>query len=235
MGEVSLEEFLRPVSAALGHASVPTELRAPDSRKGLGLEAFGRLSRSQLADRFEEQAAGLGVRVARATARTAGTAVATMARGLGAKRAVFANDPRVEKFGLLSALALAGVMARRWDASDPRGSVAACEQADLGVTFPLAGIAYSGTVAEACDERCGRAVSLLPAVHVAVLSVSALVPRSHTLLAALDQRRREAGPGALPSSVVLVSGPSNTADIELVRVVGVHGPMRMGVVLVEDA
>jgi L-lactate utilization protein LutC len=40
---------------------------------------------------------------------------------------------------------------------------------------------------------------------------------------------------ALPRTINLVSGPSRTADIEQVVQLGVHGPRRVHVVLVEEA
>ena len=41
--------------------------------------------------------------------------------------------------------------------------------------------------------------------------------------------------GAMPRNVMLVTGPSRSADIEQTLELGAHGPRRLHVVLVEDA
>ena len=79
--------------------------------------------------------------------------------------------------------------------------------------------------------QCGRSVSLLPLVHIAVVEASTVVPTMLDAMQDLEKRSGEHGKD-LPSQVCLVSGPSVTSDIELVRVEGVHGPMFVHYVLV---
>ena len=71
--------------------------------------------------------------------------------------------------------------------------------------------------------------SLLPDTHIA------LVPRSRILRSmedAFDLLRKERG--ALPRQVAYVSGPSRTADIEMTLVLGIHGPYRVHVILLDE-
>jgi L-lactate dehydrogenase complex protein LldG len=69
-------------------------------------------------------------------------------------------------------------------------------------------------------------VSLLPPAHLAV------VPRGR-LLTGLDELFSIVpDPGSVASSMVLITGPSRTADIEQILVRGVHGPGQITVVIV---
>ena len=92
-----------------------------------------------------------------------------------------------------------------------RRIVAGCE---LGVTGADAALPETGTLLLRSAPDRPRVVSLLPRVHLAILTPAALRPDLHQAFAEAK--------GAGYS--VLVTGPSRTADIELTLTLGVHGP-----------
>jgi len=113
---------------------------------------------------------------------------------------------------------------------DVSGRAAALQrlaEVPVGLTGAQAGLADTGSLVLVHGPRRPRFASLLPPAHVAVLRVSRLWPDLPTYLAS--------GPALSDTSnVVFVTGPSRTADIELIPVFGVHGPKRLDVVLVSD-
>ena len=73
-----------------------------------------------------------------------------------------------------------------------------------------------------------RLISLLPPVHIAVFSRSRILANLKELLSVVPN------PAEQTSSMVLITGPSRTADIEQILVRGVHGPGEIYAVIVED-
>ena len=73
-----------------------------------------------------------------------------------------------------------------------------------------------------------RLMSLAPAVHIAVLEASKI----HDSLASAMRTERWAE--RMPTNALLISGPSKTADIELVLTFGVHGPKELIVLVLND-
>jgi L-lactate dehydrogenase complex protein LldG len=69
--------------------------------------------------------------------------------------------------------------------------------------------------------------SLLPPAHLAIVPVGRLVAGLEDAMAALTELVDRS------SAPVLVTGPSNSSDIEMITVHGVHGPRVLRVLLVE--
>jgi L-lactate dehydrogenase complex protein LldG len=104
--------------------------------------------------------------------------------------------------------------------------IAEIEAAQGVVTSAFCGIADSGTIALHHSQAEGRRVlSLLPDWHLCILKASQVV---ETLP---EYFSRCAKPAALAT---YISGPSATADIEMTRIKGVHGPRFLHVILVRD-
>ena len=99
-------------------------------------------------------------------------------------------------------------------------------QAGLGVTSAVAGIAATGSLVLDSRRMGSRSACLLPPVHLCVVGVNNLLQTPG------DALRGVASAGdALPSSLVLVTGPSRTGDIEQLITMGAHGPTALHVVL----
>ncbi|MFB7634587.1 lactate utilization protein C [Streptomyces sp. NPDC056149] len=94
---------------------------------------------------------------------------------------------------------------------------------DAVVTTCAAAIAESGTlVLDGGPGQGRRAPTLLPDLHVCVVRESQVHSAMPEAIGRLDASR----------PLTWISGPSATADIEMIRVQGVHGPRRLTVLLV---
>ncbi len=119
------------------------------------------------------------------------------------------------------------------------------ERCEGVLTACFCAVADSGTIVLHHSSAEGRRViTLLPDWHLCILRASQIV---ETLPEYFDRCTTEiqgsgvraqgsGGQGAekLPALVTWISGPSATADIEMTRIKGVHGPRFLNVIVVKD-
>ena len=99
----------------------------------------------------------------------------------------------------------------------------------LSVQHAFAAIAETGTLMLPSGAERPTTLNLLADTEIVVLRASRTVGAYEE---AWDLLRAELG--AMPRNVMLVTGPSRSADIEQTLELGAHGPRRLHVVLVED-
>jgi len=100
------------------------------------------------------------------------------------------------------------------------------EHCDGVVTAAFAAIADSGTIVLHHSDREGRRIlTLLPDWYLCILRVGQIV---ETLPEYFDRCSQP------PALATYISGPSATADIEMTRIKGVHGPRFLNVIVVHD-
>ncbi|MFZ5652017.1 MAG: LutC/YkgG family protein [Bacillota bacterium] len=102
------------------------------------------------------------------------------------------------------------------------------EDADIGLSEMLAAVAETGSLAGDCTSLGSRLVSTLPPVHVA------LVPAGNIAATPGDAIKMICAGGRPPGYLSFITGPSRTADIERVLTIGVHGPEKLYVILVDE-
>jgi L-lactate dehydrogenase complex protein LldG len=105
-------------------------------------------------------------------------------------------------------------------------SAAEIEECEGVVTGASCGVADSGTIVLHHSVREGRRVaSLLPDWHLCILYASQVVETLPEYFAGCKEA---------PILATYISGPSATADIEMTRIKGVHGPRFLNVIVVRD-
>ncbi len=153
-------------------------------------------------------------------AASAEEARASAGRLLAGRRAVASNVPLLAELGLT---ALEGVQSGFSTALELRQAL---ERADVGMTGADYALADTGSLVLLSSAFEPRLISLLPPIHLAVVSRDRLLTNLDELVKVLPD------PAALTSALVIITGPSRTADIEQILVRGVHGPREVHVLLV---
>lgn len=192
-----------------------------------GYRRNGSRSGTEILDLFEERVSDYRATVARCTASELSQKVASALGERGVRRLVVPTDLP----GSWLEHASQGGLEVLWDGKEmggllSKGTIASCQGVLTGCAL---GIAETGTIVLDTGTAQGRrALTLLPDYHLCVVlggQVVETVPEGVTKLGARVKATRR--------PLTLISGPSATSDIELVRVEGVHGPRTLEVLLVE--
>jgi L-lactate dehydrogenase complex protein LldG len=201
-------EVMGRIRSALGAApppvEVPRDYRRPGARYGF-----------DAVERFCERVADYDATVHRIGPAEIDATLARVCRERGARRVVVAPGAPWSPEGVELVADDPPLEPRALDALD--GVISGCALA----------VAETGSIVLDGDAASGRrAITLVPDLHLCVVRAGQVVPGVPDAIAALRPAAEQGRP------ITFVSGPSATADIELSRVQGVHGPRTLDVLVV---
>ena len=153
-------------------------------------------------------------------ATTTAEACTLVAAAIEGKTALASNAPMLAECGIT---ALAGV---ETGITDRQQLQERCAAVQVGITSADYALADTGSLVILSTAHEARLISLLPPEHIAVVPVERLLAGLDELFAVLPN------PAEQTSSMVLITGPSRTADIEQILVRGAQGPGQVLAILV---
>jgi L-lactate dehydrogenase complex protein LldG len=138
-------------------------------------------------------------------------------------RVVMAPHPELQALPWTDKPLLA-VEARRAEATDA-----------VSVQHGYAAIAETGTLMLPSDPARPTTLNLLAETEIVVLRTSRVVGAYEEAWDTLRRERTDpVSGGFMPRNVMLVTGPSRSADIEQTLELGAHGPRRLHIILLDD-
>ncbi len=101
----------------------------------------------------------------------------------------------------------------------------------VSVSHAYGGVAETGTPILISGPDNPTTLNFLPDTHIVVIDAKDVAGDYETVLGRL---RETFGAGRMPRAVNMITGPSRSADIEQILILGAHGPRRLHVMVVGD-
>ncbi|WP_110111638.1 lactate utilization protein C [Bacillus sp. CGMCC 1.16541] len=230
------ERFLTNISKRLGRERRTEGVTRPEWKHQPQHDVYKGYSLDQLKEQLQDQCTRIHTDYVETTSVNLVSTLKKVVDVYGGGPIVTWDDPRFAEFGLSHLLGEEwpneNVEVHVWDKEKGQENIVKSEKANVGITFSDMTLAESGTVVLFSGNGKGRSVSLLPATYIAIIPKSTLVPRI-TQAATHIHEEIQAG-HEVASCVNFITGPSNSADIEMNLVVGVHGPIKATYIIVDD-
>lgn len=104
----------------------------------------------------------------------------------------------------------------------------------VGVSRAFGGVAETGTLVMLSAPDNPTTVNFLPPTHVAVIAAADIAGDYEDVWARVRAAASGGDKTFMPRAVNWITGPSRTADIEQMLLLGAHGPQRLHIVIVDD-
>lgn len=229
------EIFLKKIAARLGKDEVSKKIEKPQWKYAPQKRVLKGASQSQLIEVLKNQCKLIHTDLIETSLANLPQTLEERVSDYGGESIVTWRDNRLKEWGVtskLDELHKQGVAYYEWNHEAEAENIALAEKANIGLTISEITLAESGTVVLFSDKHKGRTVSFLPEKSIILVPRSSIVPRMTQAADYIREKIKESG--VIPSCINFITGPSNSADIEMNLVVGVHGPINATYMIISD-
>lgn len=230
------EAFLSHIANRLGRER-KANVTPPKWKYNPQEEVYKGASSDELLELFKKHGTGINSEVFVTNKNKAAEVVHERIKELGGGPIVTWKDSRYEDSFALGKLFKEqlpqdNIKVFEWNPDLGRENIEKANEANIGITISEITLAESGTVVVFSGKDKGRTVNFLPEYSIILIPKSSIVPRMTQ--AAKILREKVQNGEVLPSCINYITGPSKSSDIEMKLVVGVHGPVKVNFIVVED-
>lgn len=225
------DAFLEKIANRLGRTQIKNELQRPNWNYHPQDRVLNGASPDELLEVLKAQCVHIHTDLIETNKAELPATVQKIVSSYGGGPIVTWKDSRFVEYGVSPQL-YEHWEVHEWNYSKREENIKLAETANIGITISDITLAESGTVVLFSSKDKGRTVSFLPLHSVIIVPKSSLVPRM-TQAARIIREKTQNGEH-LASCINFITGPSNSADIEMNLVVGVHGPIKAAYIVVED-
>lgn len=232
------DAFLEKISTSLNRPFSPSEKPLQQWQHAPKVMGLSNLNADELMPAFIKQCGILNnTSIVEVEAKDINTALDEAVKGYGGESVALWNDERLNALDVdklyTEQWPKENIKVHVWDSSLKRTeNFERTNESNIGIAYAEYALAETGTVVLYSAEGQGKAVGLLPNAFIAIVKKSTLRPRITQAVAEIQQRVDKGE--LLPAAIDFVSGPSNSADIEMDLVVGVHGPIYVTYIVITD-
>ncbi|MFC3745582.1 lactate utilization protein C [Paenibacillus sp. GCM10012306] len=217
------EAFLNTIAAKLGRERV-YDVQRPDLRAQFP-NSYGNPSTDELVEILKEQCFFIHTQLIESNPELLQATLDDLIHANGGGITITSGDSRFSDYGLTFPNSFV------WnEAAGREKNLLQAQSANTAIVFADYALAESGTIVVESRPDQGRSLHFLPTHYIAIIEKKRLVLRSTQAAADLNLRIEAGEP--IGSAINFISGPSNSADIEMQLVVGVHGPLSASYVLI---
>jgi len=177
---------------------------------------------------FQEELERIDGEFVRSTATELPQQILDFLTSIEADRILAMGDQSKELIAIADHLRSAGIqiiepeIPRSKDGNTRYEALEGLDEVPVGLTPCVAGFADTGTVVLPSGEGSPGLTSLLPQTHIVLLRTEDIYPTLGHWISAGGRETIASSP-----QLTFISGPSRTADVEMILTLGVHGPGRL--------